>query len=155
MFDVLGRRVIASRVLDLFAGTGAFGFEALSRGAAYASFVERNNASARIIKRNAEELGVRDRVSVRVCGAAHALNFFIGARETFTVIFMDPPYDTKELDRIWRHPALSSVLSQNGVIVVESRYTSSDRHAPEFLTKRFARRYGDTLVEMFCLGEEE
>jgi len=155
VFDVLGQHVIASRVLDLFAGTGAFGFEALSRGAAYVSFVERNSASVQIIKRNAEELGVRDRVSVRVGGAAQALNFFVGAKETFDVIFMDPPYDAKELDLVWRQPALSRVMSQNGVLVVESRRTSSERQTPDLLSRTFARRYGDTLVEMFRLGEEE
>ncbi len=155
VFDVLGPHILASRVLDLFAGTGAFGFEALSRGASHVSFVERNSSAAQTIKRNAEKLGVRERVSVRIGGAAQALNSHVEAKESFTVVFMDPPYDTNDLDHIWRQRALRRVLSQDAVLVVESRYSTSHQQAPDFLTRRFARRYGDTLVEMFCIEEEE
>jgi len=155
VFDVLGRRVQESTVLDLCAGTGTFGFEALSRGASKVSFVEKNRVSAQIIEKNAGALGVAELVSVKVCEAIQAINFFDRAKETFTIIFVDPPYDTNETERIWHEPALRRVISDSGVLVMESRYPRSDRRQPDLLKRCFARRYGDTLVEMFSLEEEE
>ena len=75
------------RVADLFAGSGALGLEALSRGAATATFVENDGQAAAIIKRNAAKLGVADRVDVVVASALS-----LPRREPFDLIFADPPY---------------------------------------------------------------
>lgn len=155
MFDVLGQQVLSSRVLDLFAGTGAFGFEALSRGASKVAFVELNSVLAQIVRRNARELGIADRISVRVCGAAQALKAFDRSQETFTVIFIDPPYDSTEINDLWQQPALKRVIAHGGLLVVESRHPNPYQEPTAFLRRCFSRKYGDTLVEMYRLGEGE
>jgi len=76
------------RVADLFAGSGALGFEALSRGAASATFVENDSAAAAAIKRNAEKLGATDRINVLATSASK-----LPRSEPFHLIFADPPYE--------------------------------------------------------------
>lgn len=155
VFDALGSHVQSSLVLDIFAGTGALGLEALSRGASKVFFVEKNRSAVQIIQRNVGELGVADLVSVKVCGAVEAINVFDRSEETFTLIFMDPPYNTHDIDHVWQQPGLRRVMSDIGVLVVESRFPNTNHNPPDFLEKWFARTYGDTLVEMFRLREEE
>ncbi len=155
VFDVLGSQVEYSNVLDLFAGTGAFGFEALSRGASKVCFVEKRRASAHIIQKNARELGVDNLVTVKVTTAAQAIKGFERSRETFSIVFLDPPYNSNEIAQVWQQPALKKAISDEGILIVESRFPNPDLNPPHFLKKYFQRRYGDTLVEMFCVREEE
>ena len=88
-FDIEGRRV-----LDLFAGTGQLGVEALSRGAAEAVFVEQRRDAARLVTENLKLTGLADRARV-VNG--DALSYLAGAGERFDIVFIDPPY----ADRLW------------------------------------------------------
>ena len=96
-------------VADLFAGTGALGLEALSRGAAHCTFVEKDRAALDILKRNIDRLGVTDRTEVRIQAAEHAAR----PRRPCDLVFMDPPYGSglaqAALDRIagpgWLAPA--------------------------------------------------
>jgi len=89
LFSILGSRVDDASVLDLFAGTGALGFESLSRGAAHVTFVEKHRATADALRAAARELGVAEHVQVvaaRAESAVHAL----GGR--YDLVFADPPY---------------------------------------------------------------
>ena len=91
LFGILGDRVVDARVLDLFAGTGALGFEALSRGAAGVTFVERHRATAESIEALATEFGVAERVTVLPLAVERSLRLLEGP---FNVIFADPPYES-------------------------------------------------------------
>ncbi|MBZ5596548.1 MAG: 16S rRNA (guanine(966)-N(2))-methyltransferase RsmD [Acidobacteriia bacterium] len=87
LFDILGSRVEGAVFLDAYAGTGAVGIEALSRGAARAVFIERGNVAERVLRENLTTLGIEDRALV-VLGAAASLI----ARYPAGIVFLDPPY---------------------------------------------------------------
>jgi 16S rRNA (guanine966-N2)-methyltransferase len=88
LFDILGPRVEGAVFLDAYAGTGAVGIEAISRGAARAIFIERSGAAERVLRENLSSLGIEDRALV-VLGAATSLI----PRHKAGIVFLDPPYD--------------------------------------------------------------
>jgi 16S rRNA (guanine966-N2)-methyltransferase len=89
LFSILSERVVDANVLDLFAGTGALGFEALSRGAAHVTFVEAHRPTANALRAAASELGLADRTTVVATTAERAARA-VGGR--FDLVFADPPY---------------------------------------------------------------
>ena len=91
LFDVLAPRITGVTFLDAFAGTGAVGIEALSRGAVRAIFVERNRAAVRVIQENLVALGLLERASVITGPAATVL-----PRVSADIVFLDPPYDLEQ-----------------------------------------------------------
>ncbi len=93
VFAVLGDQVIGARLLDLFAGTGAVGFEALSRGAAEVVFVEHHRAAALLIASNRDALGARDRVHLVRRPAARAVADLASDNWTFQIAWADPPFE--------------------------------------------------------------
>jgi 16S rRNA (guanine966-N2)-methyltransferase len=140
LFSVLGD-VSGLEVLDLFAGSGALGIEALSRGAASVVFVERAPPAVKALATNIATLGIEARVH---SGDARAfLRKARAAGETYDLVFLDPPY--READRLGRELDVPAVLAPGGRIVTES-----DRRAPleMALPITFERRYGDTLIRI-------
>src|SRR3990170_4138560 len=91
IFSILGPAVVEARVLDLFAGTGALGLEALSRGAETAVFVEEHPASLAVLRRNVESLGLSDRVEVLPLPVNAGLKKLAARRAAFDLTFLDPP----------------------------------------------------------------
>ncbi len=143
LFATLGE-LAGARVLDLFAGTGALGIEALSRGAGHAVFVERDANASRVLHANLTALGIEPELGeVRRGDAFAALRSARARQETYDLIFIDPPYSRA---RDWG-PELSailpSLLAPAARIVVES-----DRRAPLELELEVTRqlRYGDTSI---------
>ena len=112
LLDLLGADVKGARVLDLFAGTGALGLEAISRGARSADFVELRPASLHALRANVAALRLRDRTRVFRCDAlpfAAAL-----AAGSYDVAFADPPYGSRQLDRVldsWRAGRFARLLA--------------------------------------------
>ncbi|MFL6736529.1 MAG: 16S rRNA (guanine(966)-N(2))-methyltransferase RsmD [Sphingomonas sp.] len=123
------------RVADLFAGSGALGFEALSRGAANTTFVEMDAKATGVIKRNAEDLGARDRVCT-IVGSALSLP----RSEPFDLIFADPPYAPGSGSAVVRSISVAGWLARGGWLSVESsRFDGVD--AGEFICET-AREVG-------------
>jgi 16S rRNA (guanine966-N2)-methyltransferase len=123
IFSSLGERVIAARVLDLFAGTGALGIEALSRGAASALFVDESRASVRTIEQNFIRTKVRGRVRQQEVFAFLAS---ANSKERYDIIFADPPYEqTKSGGEFTRllleNEKLAALLEPSGLFVLEKR----------------------------------
>ena len=110
-FELEGRRV-----LDLFGGTGQMGIEALSRGAAHATFVDLRKEAVGIIRENLSLTGFSDRATV-VQG--DYLAFLTRCRETFDVIFLDPPYETELLETAIAHIARHDLLNVHGMMIAE------------------------------------
>jgi 16S rRNA (guanine(966)-N(2))-methyltransferase RsmD len=143
LFSILGERVAGTRVLDLFAGAGTLGLEALSRGAAAATFVESAPRALAALRANVDALGA-DAEVVR----ADALRWLRGASggaRQYDLVFLDPPYRRaadlgEELSDL-----LPPVLAPGALVVAES-----DRRAPLELnmTTTDERRYGDTLIRI-------
>jgi 16S rRNA (guanine966-N2)-methyltransferase len=143
LFSILGARVDGARVLDLFAGSGALGIEALSRGAAAATFVDDAPAAIRAIRANLEHAAGGE--VVRRDAAAFLRTARRDGRQ-YDLVFLDPPYRlAPELGRSLAEP-LAAVLAPGGLVVSES-----DRRTPldlSPLTIDDERRYGDTLIRL-------
>ena len=138
LFSILGpARVEGARVLDLFAGSGALGIEALSRGAAEATFVDCDPRAIRAIRANLETLGLEAEVVRADWRRAPR-----GARQ-YDLLFLDPPYRHAERLAPELSEAMEGLLDPGGTLVTES-----DRSAPLDLDMplRDERRYGDTLI---------
>ena len=143
-FNLIGP-VDGMEVLDLFAGSGAMGLEALSRGAARATFVESDRAAAQAIIRNLEKLDFADATVLRLdVGRKLATDATAGRR--YDLVLIDPPYRmlTGFLPVLEAH--LPAVVAPEGLVVVES----DAREEPELsLPKRTSRRYGSARVTVF------
>ena len=143
LFSILGDRVQDARVLDLFAGSGALGLEALSRGAAEVTFVDSAAASVAAVKANLEALG--GEAEVRRADAVRFLRTAPGEARHYDLVLLDPPYRLAE--RLGRElsEALPGVLAPAALVISES-----DRRAPLplDLPLRDERRYGDTLIRI-------
>jgi 16S rRNA (guanine966-N2)-methyltransferase len=146
LFSILGPLGEQARVLDLFAGTGALGIEALSRGAGHVTFVDSAPAALRVLEANLAALAVpRERVTVRRQDARAFARGARSARQHYDLVFLDPPYRlAPELGRELS-PALAELIAADGRIVCES-----DRRAPVQLDLPLTdeRRYGDTLIRI-------
>jgi 16S rRNA (guanine(966)-N(2))-methyltransferase RsmD len=143
LFSILGDRVAGARVLDLFAGSGALGLEALSRGASAVTFVDSAPAAIRAVKANLAALGAEAEV-VR-SDAPRWLRSAPAAGRQYSLLFLDPPYRLAgELGAVLP-AALGPVLAEGALVVAES-----DRRAPLELTFPLTdeRRYGDTLIRI-------
>jgi 16S rRNA (guanine966-N2)-methyltransferase len=117
LFDVLGSRIHGASFLDVFAGTGAIGLDALSRGAARAVFIESDRRAARAIADNLALAGVAGSARIIEGDAEASLLDLRRSGERFDIVFLDPPYAAESLDRAL--PAAAGLLRSGGVIVVE------------------------------------
>ncbi|MBD3335536.1 MAG: 16S rRNA (guanine(966)-N(2))-methyltransferase RsmD [Candidatus Eisenbacteria bacterium] len=145
LFSRLGGRVRGARVLDLFAGSGALGLEALSRGAARAIFVERDRRMAHYLRENLAACGVTDRTDLWVRPVAAALPLL--SAQGFDLVLADPPYDAAWPDAAaWDE--LGRILAAGGLMILEvarERTVSAD---PEAWDPWGARLYGDSRLEI-------
>lgn len=132
-----------SRVLDLYAGTGAMGIEALSRGAAWADFVESDPRQCAAIKENLRLAGVADKGHVYCAKVEKALSFL---NQSYNFIFLDPPYGIQGLDRVLEALASSQAVVQGAVMVLEHSSRESFAPASDRLAPKDRRIYGDTAV---------
>jgi 16S rRNA (guanine966-N2)-methyltransferase len=143
-FNLIGP-VDGADVLDLFAGSGAMGLEALSRGAARATFVEKERVAADAIVRNLDKLELKDATVVRQ-DATRALAADAAAGRRYDLVLIDPPYRLLAGLLPTLSAYLPSVVSADGLVVVES----DSRDEPELpLVKRTSRRYGSTRITVF------
>lgn len=132
-----------ARVLDLFAGSGALGLEALSRGAAHATLVEQNPRTAAVIKSNAASLGVSSHVAVVRGDALRFVEQWEGS--LFDLIMADPPYDLEGIESL---PDLAlPCLSAEGLLVCEHSTAQDFGQHPRLET---SRDYGSTRVSIFA-----
>ncbi|MBI5251338.1 MAG: 16S rRNA (guanine(966)-N(2))-methyltransferase RsmD [Desulfomonile tiedjei] len=151
LFSTLGQAVIGSRILDLFAGTGALGFEALSRGAQFAAFSDDDRQAVELLRRNAELLGIAEQVKILSLNALTALKKLAERHEKFGIVFVDPPYGSDWIGKVTFDPNLPTVIEPAGLLVIETDSGNAPQAPPQF-QKVFSRKYGGTLVEIFHFG---
>ena len=153
IFSILGAAVIEeSKILDLYAGTGALGIEALSRGALWVDFVELNRRRSSQIYTNLRELSLQDRGKVYTLRVEKALSHLAGG---YDIVFADPPYNFSDvwidvMDGLWRN----KLVKHEGMVVTEHRFGTSLDTKYHGLFRKTTRRYGDTAVSIFVLGPD-
>lgn len=150
IFDVLRDRVRGARVLDLFAGSGALGLEALSRGAAHATFCDAAARPVQAVRDNARRLGFPpSAVRVLPMPAHQAIRRLAGEGDHFDVAFVDPPYESLLYDETLLALAVSGLVAPGGVVVVEHGRRREVGAVYGGLHAVRRRRYGETCVTYF------
>lgn len=142
MFNLISRFMPSERVLDLFAGSGALGIEALSRGSACATFVEPDSSAHHIMLKNLEGTHLSERAE---CFRLTASEFLARAHDAFDMVFLDPPYNTGLLTKTVLELEQRKLLTRGGIIVAESEIGGEVPPECGFEQIRYAK-YGKTTV---------
>jgi 16S rRNA (guanine966-N2)-methyltransferase len=163
IFNVLKGEVVGKKILDLFAGSGNLGIEALSQGAEFVTFVDSSLQSIKIIKKNLESLNLEKkakiigkdclkvlaRFSARDARPAKGRGSAHGRPEKFGIVFADPPYlcgfAQKVIDSVVRY----DLLEKDGILVLEHHKKETFKCPEERLFYIKAKRFGDTVVSFF------
>jgi 16S rRNA (guanine(966)-N(2))-methyltransferase RsmD len=146
IFNILRGEIEGNRVLDLFAGTGNLGIEALSRGAEKAIFVEKRRQTIRLIQRNLAQFGLEDRSEILPMDADRAIGILEQRGESFDLILMDPPYEKGLIQKTLRKLNSHPIYCGDSILVIEHH-----RREPLPLTVEGwdlirQQRIGDTLI---------
>lgn len=155
IFSILGIPPEGARVLDLFAGSGAVGLEALSRGAGFTVFVEQGHQAVQAIRRNITALGLEKYAALYHTTVDHALAVLERQGVPFDWIFVDPPYATPLASQVLQQLGSQSslVTSETTVVVESSGAKSHNLYAPQaifgVLSRTDERRYGQTVVSFY------
>jgi 16S rRNA (guanine(966)-N(2))-methyltransferase RsmD len=155
LFSILGERTRGARVLDLYAGTGSIGIEALSRGAAHVTFVESHREGLRLVESNLRQCGLEQSAHICACQARQFFGRSTHGSGPYDIVFCDPPYElapdlialANEWDRRW--------LADHAVVILEH---GSNTVLPTILgplsqVKRY--EYGDTALTRFQMTAKE
>lgn len=142
IFNIIMPYISGAMVLDLFAGSGALGIEALSRGAKRCDFVENNKAAAEIVKKNLCETPFTDASEIHFMDFSA---FLQKANETYDIIFMDPPYDAGYYILALEKIKEKNILADDGIIVAEMKSGNNFESVPGFEIVK-EKKYGHTSV---------
>lgn len=149
VFQMIGPFFNGGICLDLFAGSGALGIEALSRGMEKAIFIEKNTKAIKIVHGNINQLNLSDQVEVYRTDAMRALNVLKKRKVSFDLIFVDPPYNQLNDKQILEQIIENRLLKRGGMIYYE--YESSSNHIGENIDLNVIKHvnYGTTSVTIF------
>lgn len=152
LFNMIGPGIAGARFIDLAAGSGAVGIEALSRGAAHATFVDTHPASLAAIRGNLEALGALERATLLRRDAAAAADELARRGERFDVAFLDPPYDTGTAAACVRAAGLRAIIGARCRLYVQHRRGAALPASGWRLLDE--RRFGDTVLTTFEREED-
>lgn len=149
IFNIIGGFIKGSIFVDLYAGTGAVGMEAMSRGANTVYFVEADKKRAELIEKTLEGCGCRSKANIVRRNASDFIRKATTDRLKFDIVFLDPPYYSGELEDILSLPANGEILKDEGIIIAE--HLSKKRLPDEIgkLIQKKAYKYGDTMLTLF------
>ena len=146
LFNILGRAVEDKVILDLFAGTGNLGIEALSRGAKRAIFVEKETRAIRLIEKNLSHLGMGARCEILPQDAIRAIGILKQRGESFDLILMDPPYEKGLIQKTLAKLNPQSIYHKDSILIIEHNRREPLPHTMEAWNLVRQRRIGDTLL---------
>jgi 16S rRNA (guanine966-N2)-methyltransferase len=153
LFNILGARITAAAFLDLFAGTGGIGIEALSRGANSVVFVDENISSIRLLKQNLHFVSPRDQIRVIHLAAAKAVDLFAREKAAFDIIVLDPPFHAGLLDRTVTALWENRLLKPGGVLVAEH---PRKHPVPNLISAEAqTRNYGDINLTFYAYDQTQ
>ncbi len=154
LFNILAERMAGARFLDLFAGTGNIGIEALSRGARQATFVESSPAVGRVLRANLQLCGFGHLADIRLMTVSR---FLKQCRDepAYDIVFLDPPYQAQGTEKVLPSLVRDAIIGASGVVVVEHFHKSplDDRIGHLALVKAY--RYGDTCLSVYRSLQED
>jgi len=153
LFNILANRIAGAHFLDLFAGTGNIGLEALSRGATQATFVESDPTACRLLEANVRRCGFERVAEVRPVPVSRFLKHARGP--AYDIVFLDPPYQTQDAQRVLPSLGGDAIIHRHGVVVVEHFHKTHlvDRIGHLALVK--THRYGDTCLSVYQRDQAE
>ena len=146
LFNVLAPRIGGARVLDGYAGTGAVGIEALSRGAAQVTFVDQDRRACALIRQNLERCGLTDGYAIIQRTVLQAIERLRG-EPAFDVILLDPPYATDIQDAL-QH--VGEIVKPDGIVVLEHARKTESPVAPGRLVRTREMRSGDSALTFYA-----
>lgn len=149
VFNILGNRIDGAHFVDLFAGSGMMGLEALSRGAGFVVFVEKNHRYAQIISETVSKIDFVSQSKIEISSALSFLKKTQSEHVLFDIIFIDPPYHTKDLSLITAFLSDYNPVKEDGIILIEHFHKTK---LPPELSKPLRQkvyRYGDTEVSVY------
>jgi 16S rRNA (guanine966-N2)-methyltransferase len=154
LFNVLAPNIADSRFIDLFAGTGAIGIEALSRGAAEVVFIENHAPTVTLIRRNLESLGITTGASVLAVDALRGLAMLAARKNSgasaFDHIFLDPPYAAAEdYSRVLEFLSTADLLAPGGVVIAEHRRNFDLPEEPGVIKRFRVLKQGDAALSFY------
>jgi len=158
LFNICQSKIEDARFLDLFAGSGAVGLEALSRGAKTATFVDSHAESVRCIQKNIAQLKVAPQCQILMGDVLKMLKWLDKQKQTFDIIFADPPYQTcvNETEKIFFSEAVIRFIDQSTLLAPEGRLfiEEDDRHQPRLedlqtLRLHNTRRLGQAALQQY------
>lgn len=154
LFNILADRVPGSWFVDLFAGTGAVGIEALSRGARHVVFIEKHAQAAALIKKNLESLDIRDDARVLAVDAVHGLEILAkekpGSESGPDIVFLDPPYgNAEDYDRVLSVLGFEGLLGEGSLVIAEHRRDFALPESVGSLQRVRVVRQGDATLSFY------
>ncbi len=150
VFNLLGSRMAGATVLDLFAGSGSLGIEALSRGALRAVFVEQARSAVRVLRANLARAGFEERAQVWACSTEVALARLGAEGAQFELIFADPPYGQGLALATLERVEELNLLTREGCLVLEHETRALLPEAGQRLTQTRRRTMGETTVSLYA-----
>ncbi|RJP21356.1 MAG: 16S rRNA (guanine(966)-N(2))-methyltransferase RsmD [Candidatus Abyssobacteria bacterium SURF_5] len=149
VFQTLGGLVSGTRVLDLFAGSGALGIEAISRGADFCVFVEKDRSAVRVIADNIARAGMQDKSRIVRSDFRDAVKMLSRHGETFRLILLDPPYASDILTGVAATLAANPIVAQGGILVLEHFKKTTAPDSLAGITTAETRYYGQTAITYY------
>ena len=151
MFNMIQAEIPGSRVLDLFAGSGALSYEALSRGAAYAVLADSDRNANSVQKKNIEKLRYNDRTTVLFCDWKKAVEYLHRGNEKFDIVFLDPPYSMADLREVFS--SLIDIIRRETIVLLEHE-TGRKILIPSEYTEIKQRSWGFCSLSIYRLKPE-
>lgn len=158
LFSILADAVPGARFLDLYAGSGNIGIEAISRGAQSIAFVDLDPACARTISANLARCGLSPkppRIILLNMGMSRAMEYFRRRNMQFDIIFLDPPYHFGLVEKTLQEISACGILSTDGEVIAEHDIKENAPARAGILVMTRQKRYGTTLLSFYILAEEE
>lgn len=154
VFNIAGQDMTDMIFVDLYAGTGTMGMEAMSRGARRVIFVESDPQRSRLLRETLDDCGCRAKAEILNITASDFMIFLTETGGRADVFYMDPPYDSDELESVLPLIARSGALNEDGIVLAEHGSSRVLPETVETLIKSKKYKYGDTVISLYRIGHE-
>lgn len=149
IFNIIGFDIKESVVLDLFAGSGGLGIEALSRGASHCTFVDKDKSSITLVQANLKDTRLERNAEAYQMDAEKAIEKFYSKGKKFDYIFLDPPYQQGVIQKILKQLQKCNIMQEEGIIIVETDGLENLPDEIYHFTKMKEREYSNTKISIY------